>query len=155
MTKQIWCWPDDDFCDAQSEQTNLVLVSKRIVIWAGELTEPGGAVGGISTQNNRASRLLEQPLGVIHRARYERSGPEIFPSIWASYQKLLARIASEQRRRQSSPGRGDIHLPRVRPDGNANQEIRGLRETTGTRAEILRVMPESARQGSSPKKMRA
>lgn len=86
MTKQIQC-------SQNGEQINLVLEAKRIVIWAGELTTPGEPVGGIGTQNQRASRLLHLPIGVIVRARYERSGPEIFPSIQEARNKLVERIA--------------------------------------------------------------
>ena len=86
MTKQ-------NECSQKQAQINLVLEAKRIVIWAGELTQPGEAVGGIGTQNQRASRLLHLPIGVIVRARYERSGPEIFPSIHEARNRLLERIA--------------------------------------------------------------
>lgn len=80
-------------CAQKQAQINLVLEAKRIVVWAGELTQPGEPVGGIGTQNQRASRLLQLPIGVIVRARYERSGPEIFPSIHEARNRLIERLA--------------------------------------------------------------
>lgn len=86
MTKQ-------NGCSANPAEINLVLEAKGIVIWAGELTEPGEPVGGIGTQNQRASRHLQLPIGVIVRARYERSGPEIYPCIVEARDRLLERLA--------------------------------------------------------------
>ena len=152
MTKQFGCAAH---ANTKEGQTNLALECRSIVVWAGELTDPGEEVGGIGAQNNRASRKLRLHVGVIERARAMRSGPEIAPSIFAARDNLVARLATEMRRRQSSPWRGDVHLRGMLSDGNANQGIRGSRSSAGTRAEILRVMPESPRQRSSPKKMRA
>lgn len=86
MTKQFWCEPN-------VAETNLVQEAKRIVIWAWELTQPGEAVGGIGTQNKRASELLRLPVEVIKRARYERVGPAAFPTIEKARDELIKRLA--------------------------------------------------------------
>src|SRR3990167_10904129 len=144
-----------DLCSPESEQANLVLIAQEIVFWAGSLADTGERIGGIGAQIQRASRLLRLHEGVVWRAWYLRAGPEIYPTIYEARCALIERLATQMRRRQSSPWRCDVHLPGVRSDGNANQEIRGSRSATGTRAEILRVMPESPRQRPPPKKMRA
>lgn len=111
MNKQSLCSPsqvrDEPECGAQ---TNLVLEAQRIVFWAGELTEPGERVGSIGTQIQRASRLLRLHHGVVWRAWYERSGPEIFPCIWEARCQLVERIAAQQARR--SPWSMEAQPPR-------------------------------------------
>ena len=93
MSEQFPCAPS--LC-AETAKINLVLEARRIVVWAGELTEEGEEVGGIGAQNNRAARLLRLHIGVILRARARRSGPEVFPAIQAAHRDLLERIAKQK-----------------------------------------------------------
>lgn len=98
MSKQKEC---SDF----EPETQIVFEAQRIVFWAGELTEPGERVGSIGTQIQRASRLLRLHEGVVWRAWYARSGPEIFPCIWEARCQLLERIAQAEARAMRSPWR--------------------------------------------------
>ena len=138
-------------CGAVSKE-QAVLDAERMVKFAAEPVVPGELVKG---QIRNASNALQLDFGTVRRAWYRLSGPEIYPTIYNAWAALIERLATQMRRRQSSPWRGDVHLPGVLSDGNANQEIRGSWPTVRTRAEILRVMPKSPRQRPSPKKMRA
>ena len=101
MTKQIACPTFEDFCGAQDEVTNHLLLLQSIVIWAGEQTEPGEWVGGIGEQNQRAARNLQLHVAVIERARAMR-GVEALPMVWEAYQKFLGRLAATPPPRQQS-----------------------------------------------------
>lgn len=74
------------------EQRNLADECRAIVVWAGELTEPGEEVGGIGAQNNRAAKWLRLHIGVIERAREGASGPVIAQTIFAARDAFIESV---------------------------------------------------------------
>ena len=101
------------------EKHSLCEEARRIVLWAGSLTEPGEEIGGKGEQLRRAARLLQLHEGVVWRAYQRRSGPEIFPTIWEARNQLIERLAN-QHARQSSPwqldGRSICSVPQRATD---------------------------------------
>src|SRR3989338_4218368 len=103
-------------CAVSKEQA--VLDAERMVKFAAEPVIPGELVKG---QIRNASNALQLDFGTVRRAWYRLSGPEIYPTIYNAWAALIERRAIQLQRRQSSPWRGDVHLPGVRPDENADQ----------------------------------
>ena len=91
MTTQETCWDENP-------NANLVLEARRIILWAGQLTNAGEEIGGIGAQLNRAAELLQLHHGIVWRAYQRRSGPEIFPTILEARNALLERMATANRK---------------------------------------------------------
>ncbi len=89
----------------------LVLEAQRMVRWAAEPVEPGESIGA---QVLKASRELRLHYGVVRRAWYRLSGPEIYPTIRAAHIALVERRHTELLRQQQSPWR------------NGSQQLRGV-----------------------------
>lgn len=73
--------------------------ARRIVVWAGSLTEPGEEIGGIGAQLRRAANRLQLREGTIWRAYQRRAGPDSFAQLCEARNRLLERIAIEQARK--------------------------------------------------------
>ena len=89
-------------CSDYDSQANLVLEAQRMVFWAAEPAQPGERIGA---QILRAAYELRLHYGVVWRAWYKRSGPEIYPTIRAAWAALVERRHTEMQRAQTSPWR--------------------------------------------------
>jgi len=119
--------------------------ARRIVLWAGSLTDDGEEIGGIGQQLRRAAERLRLHDGVVWRAYQRRSGPEIYPSIDIARNELIARLAVEVRRKQLSsrlyPNHLQLPMSRLRADGTANGMDYPKRQAKRTQGERLPEMP--------------
>ena len=103
MDKQNGCLAFADFASQQEAQANLVLEAQRLVFWAAEPAQPGERIGA---QILRAAAELGLHYGVVWRAWYKRSGPEIYPDIYNAWTELVRkRHALLTRSRGRSMGR--------------------------------------------------